>query len=726
MKRVLLLTLRFYHGRFHGTGDWPPAPARLFQGLIAGCSPAKTLSLGDAFRWLETLSPPDILAPSVRVGQRTTNYLPNNDLDAFQFDIARWSKTKGAKRFAQPNLFDVDIPLLYAWALADDSPHAATLCQIANQLYQLGRGVDMAYARGEILDQAAYHALIANYPGVHYRPGVPATSGGLDCPVPGSFDSLENRFQQQSKRFRVSDDGKTTIFVQPPKALFSAYNYNSAPERFLFELIESFEAGEFAPWQQTAAPRLVERVRDLASDRFVKAMPAKRALIERVFIGRDAKPADIATRIRIFALPSIGHQHADRAIRRILIEIPPNCPLRPDDIEWAFSGLQLSQSADQASGAVISEVRLLRAQANDMLRHYGINAHASRVWRSVTPVALPFVPVAQSQSGTQRFAKNQALSVLVLNALRHADVSAKVVGIRVQKEPFESKGAMAQAFTYGDRFTALNLWHLEIEFATPINGPLVLGDGRYLGLGLLAPLRCATGAIGFSILSGTEVGANPIEMATALRRAVMSRAQAELGRVKNLSSYFTGHSEDGTAMGDGRQRHLAFVCDFPRKRLLIIAPHLLESRLETRFESNAWADLERAIAGMTELRAGASGLLKLQPEFIDLATDPLFAPAITWNSVNNYLPTRHTKKISPEDALMLDVQLELKRRGLPRAEVNVLKAEIGPRKGLVGRLSLQFECAQKGPLLLGKSTHFGGGLFIADSSTHHAYQPPIK
>jgi len=194
----------------------------------------------------------------------------------------------------------------------------------------------------------------------------------------------------------------------------------------------------------------------------------------------------------------------------------------------------------------------------------------------------------------------------------------------------------------------------------------------------------------------------------------MSRAQAALGRGKNLSAYFTGHAEDGAALANGRQGHLAFVCDFPRRRLLIIAPHLLESRTEKPFETNAWADLERAVVGMTELRAGASGLLKLQPEFVDLATDSLFAPATTWTSVSNYLPTRHAKKISPEDALILDVQLELSRRRLPRAEVSVLKAELGPRKGLIGRLHLRFESAQKGPLLLGKSAHFGGGLFVAD------------
>jgi CRISPR-associated protein Csb1 len=38
MPGVLLIAVHFHDGRYHGAGDWPPAPARLFQALVAGAA----------------------------------------------------------------------------------------------------------------------------------------------------------------------------------------------------------------------------------------------------------------------------------------------------------------------------------------------------------------------------------------------------------------------------------------------------------------------------------------------------------------------------------------------------------------------------------------------------------------------------------------------------------------------------------------------------------------
>jgi hypothetical protein len=34
MPGALLVTVRFHDGRYHGSGDWPPSPARLFQAAV--------------------------------------------------------------------------------------------------------------------------------------------------------------------------------------------------------------------------------------------------------------------------------------------------------------------------------------------------------------------------------------------------------------------------------------------------------------------------------------------------------------------------------------------------------------------------------------------------------------------------------------------------------------------------------------------------------------------
>lgn len=103
----LLISVRFHDGRYHGGGEWPPSPARLFQALVAGAAHGGSLSepAVSAFRWLEGLAPPVIAAPPAYAGRSIKNFVPNNDLDAVGGDPARIGE---------------------------------------NALYQLGRGVDIA------------------------------------------------------------------------------------------------------------------------------------------------------------------------------------------------------------------------------------------------------------------------------------------------------------------------------------------------------------------------------------------------------------------------------------------------------------------------------------------------------------------------------------------------------------------------------------------------------
>ena len=144
MLRALLLSLRFHDGRYHGAGDWPPAPARLFQALVAGAARGTMLRGEDtsALEWLEMLKAPTIAAPTVRTGRSFTNYVPNNDLDAVGGDPRRAGEIRDGK-LIRPRIFDAEIPLRYAWTFdgsenAED--HACTICKIAERLYHLGLG----------------------------------------------------------------------------------------------------------------------------------------------------------------------------------------------------------------------------------------------------------------------------------------------------------------------------------------------------------------------------------------------------------------------------------------------------------------------------------------------------------------------------------------------------------------------------------------------------------
>ncbi|HLK79940.1 MAG TPA: type I-U CRISPR-associated protein Csb2 [Xanthobacteraceae bacterium] len=725
---TLLLRVRFHDGRYHGSGVWPPSPARLFQALIAGAACGEKLSdqVVKALNWLEGLDAPIIAAPSAYPGRPFKNFVPNNDLDAVGGDPDRIGEIRTAKNI-RPHLFNAAVPLIYAWTFedgADAERHARTICQIADKLYQLGRGIDMAWAAGEIVaDAAEVEARFRAHGGVWWSPNERGDGETLLCPHRGSLASLTVRFNKTRGRFERIGQGKkaSLLFAQAPKPNFKPVPYNS-PSTFL--LFDIRNGSAFAPQPFDRIVALTERIRDLAAQQLKASAwrredPKREVCIERVFIGRDASEADKARRIRIAPLPSIGHAQAERSIRRVLVTIPPDCSIATGDVAWAFSGLAIG--SDKETGEIIE---LVTASDRTMLEHYGVNdAAPARLWRTVTPAALPERAARrridpcrmreEAKDGAERARENAAAESAVRQALRHAGVETPAQAIRAQREPFEGKGQRAEAFAKETRFAKERLWHVEVSFAQAVRGPLLIGDGRYLGLGLMARVRRTEGIFAFAIMDGLTDQAKPLALARALRRAVMARVQEKIGR-ETLPAFFTGHAVDGTPLRPGRHEHLAFIFDTLRKRLLIVAPHILARRDPSKAEREWYLPLlEDAVAGFQELRAGPAGKLVLAPTIVEQSDDPLFTPSPIWESVTPYRVTRHARLRDAAAAVEADILAECLRAGFPQPRIAVSETFGKRGLGLFGRAQLTFRTAVAGPLILGRDRHFGGGLFAA-------------
>ncbi|KZC42034.1 UNVERIFIED_ORG: hypothetical protein RHOFW104R5_13600, partial [Rhodanobacter sp. FW104-R5] len=391
MTRALLISVRFHDNRYHGTGDWPPSPARLFQALVAAATlPGLDTDKRNALKWLEKLGAPTIAAPAAHSGQNVNLFVPNNDLDAKGGDVRRIAEIRSATKHIRPRLFDATVPLLYIWHFDGDESQAKCICNIANDLYQLGRGVDMAWAIGELVDEARVEEQLGDYPSVIYRPSESGKGLALDCPDDGSLDSLEIRHKANAQRF--THVNSKTQFTNAPRPRFRTVSYNSPAARLLFELRCTTAPGApFAPWPLKSAAALVRTLRDGACARLEKHFNGS-GVVEKVLIGRNATEADKTQRIRIIPLPSIGHVHADPDIRRVLVEVPPDCPIRADDVAWGFAGLEvISPVLNEETGEILSSpVELVKADGDSMLAHYGVTEErTSRLWRSVTPLALP-------------------------------------------------------------------------------------------------------------------------------------------------------------------------------------------------------------------------------------------------------------------------------------------------------------------------------------------------
>jgi CRISPR-associated protein Csb2 len=726
----LIISIRFHDGRYHGSGEWPPSPARLFQALVAGAARGGTLSehAAEAFQWLEALDAPIIAAPSSYAGQGFKNFVPNNDLDAVGGDPARTNEIRTGK-IIRPRTFDAAAPLLYAWTFehsADAKRHSRTICEIASSLYQLGRGVDMAWAQGEVFEESKTDARLRERGGILWRPNKGGDSVTLTCPHPGSLASLMKRFKKTRERFKTVGKGAraSQLFSQAPKSDFGRVPYNS-PSIFL--LFDIKKADAFSPQHLERAVALTEKVRDLAAERLKRSNwkhdnPKREDCIEKVFIGRDAKESDKAQRIRITPLPSIGHAQTERSVRRVLVAVPPDCPIVTGDVAWAFSGLALD--FDSETGEVRADgAALVPANDRTMLAHYSIEDRAlARLWRTVTPAALPERAARrridpdrmreEAKGGAERMREQAAAEWAVRQALRHAGIDTSAQAIRVQREPFDAKGRRAESFATSPRFSRDRLWHIEIAFARRVSGPILIGDGRYLGLGLMAPVRRIEGVFAFTIADGLTDQAEPLGLARALRRAVMARVQEKMGERATLPPFFTGHAANGAPSHSGRHEHLAFVFDAPQKRLLIVAPHILERREPLKGERENLGTLEDALDDLQELRAGLAGRLSLSSCHAEMQDDPLFTRVCTWKSLTHYRVTRHAKMSDAAAAVEADLLAECRRAGLPRPQIEVGKTFAKAGAGLFGRVTLTFPAAVAGPILLGRDRHFGGGLFV--------------
>jgi CRISPR-associated protein Csb2 len=753
MGRHLLLTVRLhgdgegiarYHGIHQGAPEWPPAPARVFQALVAGVARGNLLpeSVVPALEWLERLDPPLIGAPVRTPGQRFSLFVPNNDADSLA-DPRDMSALR-VKKAVHPSLFGGDEPFLYVWSLPEDAPLAQTIVQAANELYQLGRGVDMAWAVGEILDEADLQARLDEYRGVLHRPerGVQGDRM-LPYPVAGSLASLLQRHRATKLRANGADRAVRTLFTNPPKPLFLRVSYARTRRQVVYELRHRTTDTPW-PWALDRVVKLVESLRDGAAARLQRAMPDRAEEIERALVGRrpgGEHTAPLAQRVRIVPLPSIGSVHADRAVRRVLVEVPSGSPLGAVDVEWAFSGLE---PADVVTGDLRPFV-VVPSSGDTMLRHY---LGPSRRWRTVTAVALPekakrrrIDPARlreEAKGGKERLEEESRAVAAVQQALRHAEIRARALAIRVQREPFDTRGARAEAFAPQTRFAKERLWHVEFELDRAVTGPLLIGDGRFLGLGLMAPVpepqarvvsaderaesvaacqrtaRVAelvqSGLFAFAIVEEAET--KPELLVRALRRAVMARVQAVIGRAP-LDSFFTGHSENGADSRSSRWNHLAYQWDPLGRRLLVIAPHVFEHRPPFPSEQRKLENLCEALDDFVELRAGTAGRFHLRRAPLD-HNDPLCRPARSWTSLTPYVVTRHVRTASASDAVTADILAECDRSHLPRPHSRIFDVRGVPGIGLRGTVRLDFAVAISGPIALGRTRYLGGGLFAGN------------
>lgn len=496
--RWLSFEVHFLTGRYHGRrseregrifpAEWPPSPYRLFQALITAAnigfrrtefSEAKRAAL----RWLERRGAPDIVVPPARPAAVMRLYVPNNDMDK----VARaWTKNEEPEKQPnelrtdkdlRPRRLDGDATVRFLWPVADDEwgtarQYAEILCVEARHLHSLGLGIDLVAGNGRILGDADKQILagevwIADSDGIGWR-----------VPVEGALDELLARHAEQPQRVRAERGrGAERSVVSPvPPVVYREVGYMRRAEGrrrvvHAFALVD--QEGAYRSFDPREASIVSAWLRHAAHER-AKAMKLDPDFVERFVCGHGEDAESKNDRFSYLPLPTIPSKGRDGRIRRVLLVEPfGGGGGKAQAVARRLSGASL---VAEGTGEVMADLRVMDDPFAD-----GVTAlylRKARVWSSVMPLVLP---------GRDDFRTRKA-HALVLKALAQAGYTTPIGEITLQREPIFPGAEMARAYRVPAYLKEFPRTHAMITFAEPVPGPVAIGAGRHIGLGVFAAM----------------------------------------------------------------------------------------------------------------------------------------------------------------------------------------------------------------------------------------------
>ncbi|MBA2113808.1 type I-G CRISPR-associated protein Csb2 [Bremerella alba] len=202
---------------------------------------------------------------------------------------------------------------------------------------------------------------------------------------------------------------------------------------------------------------------------------------ERYVAGHAGKSKSQHRQFSYIPMPSIGHKHGDRFIRRALITAPAG------DEQW------LRHLAERLQGELLKPEkacefeegqipRLLKIPGDSVTRCF---TRASNVWHSVTPAILPGHD-DHITSKTQRLIEKALADFGIVQPYQYKwnTVSRFPKSFSAHKTDRNKRPA---GYLRLDHLLSQTAVHLTLRFqdSEPF-GPLIIGGGRYYGFGLMA------------------------------------------------------------------------------------------------------------------------------------------------------------------------------------------------------------------------------------------------
>jgi CRISPR-associated protein Csb2 len=212
------------------------------------------------------------------------------------------------------------------------------------------------------------------------------------------------------------------------------------------------------------------------------------------------QPAD-TPHLAYVPLPFVGHDRADGSLLGVALVLPRLAGAAERRAVHRALHTWESQDPGSRDGDAALPVHLGRGGTLTLARSARFTASTLRPrswcqeaerWVTATPIALDNHPgdLRSSDSRKAAAAYAAAAEVIARSCTRIGLPAPRSVTV-LPAAPLAGgeKTRHFPAFLAGDPGVRRVLTHAEIVFDTPVRGPLLIGAGRYFGLGLMRPLR---------------------------------------------------------------------------------------------------------------------------------------------------------------------------------------------------------------------------------------------
>ncbi len=471
----LTIDIELISGRYDAAGagdrdaeEWPPHPARVFCALVAS---ARSDSDWEALRWLEGLPAPVVQASATARPDVRTSYVVTNSVErarGSQFHPGRTNARK-VRHSAVPGNLRVRV----VWPNVSAEPSTVVLLDaLARRVPYLGRSTGVA----------ARSVGVGSEPGAcgvpegldQFDPAPSAPGGiGIRVPYPGYLDLLIDQYDNARPAWEVSRE----------------VNYRRAGHE---RRVSSALA--IAPSVYTDV--IILRFKGLRPDGRLTAMFTE--ALRRAVMAATSDPlpdalhghgADGRPHVAFLALPNADNPQADGHLLGMAVAIPdlPE-PERRAVVRGVLVGMR-STTGDRANDERTLRLNVPRIGEVDLayepglLRPWGVRPERWRQgsdhWVSVTPVILDRYP--RKGDLLQEIARS-----CVQVGLPHPE------DIVVSTAPLVAGGIRMRPGDLPEQARGKLFRHVELRFDRRVAGPILLGAGRYLGVGLFAPLDASS------------------------------------------------------------------------------------------------------------------------------------------------------------------------------------------------------------------------------------------